>query len=82
VAGRDYTKLGITVMGSVSGERQQMHDELRRFEDAGVGRYVVTTGVIAPPDYKQRLLRSLIPVGLQKLQNGAPLTHGNRRKAK
>ena len=54
-AGRDYNKLDITVMGAIRGERAQVQDELRRFEDCGVGRYVVTTGVLTPEDYKPRL---------------------------
>jgi hypothetical protein len=56
-AGRDYNKLDITVMGSIPGERQQVQDELRRFEDTDVGHYVLTTGVLGPQDYKQRLER-------------------------
>ncbi len=55
--GRDYSKLDITVMGTIRGERAEVQDELRRFEDCGVGRYVVTTGVLTPEDYKQRLER-------------------------
>jgi probable F420-dependent oxidoreductase len=53
--GRDYSKLDITVMGAVRGERGQVQDELRRFEDCGVSRYVVTPGLLTPEDYQQRL---------------------------
>src|SRR5579872_4208433 len=54
-AGRDYSKLDITAMGAIRGERAQVQDELRRFEDCGVGRYVVTVGLLTPEDYQQRL---------------------------
>ncbi|HKV54427.1 MAG TPA: TIGR03619 family F420-dependent LLM class oxidoreductase, partial [Candidatus Binataceae bacterium] len=53
--GRDYNKLDITVMGAVSGERNQVQDELHRFEELGVGRFVAATGMITPQDYKQKL---------------------------
>jgi probable F420-dependent oxidoreductase len=53
--GRDYSKLDITVMGAILGERAQVQDELRSFEDCGAGRYVVTTGMLTPEDYEQRL---------------------------
>jgi hypothetical protein len=47
--------LDITVMGSIRGERAEVQDELQRFEECGVGRYVLTTGVLTPDDYKSRL---------------------------
>jgi probable F420-dependent oxidoreductase len=56
-AGRDYNKLDITVMGTVKGQRGEVQDELRRFEDCGVGRYVLTIGALTPEDYKERLER-------------------------
>jgi hypothetical protein len=54
-AGRDYNKLDITVMGTVKGQRGEVQDELRRFEDCGVGRYVLTIAALTPEDYKERL---------------------------
>jgi probable F420-dependent oxidoreductase len=53
--GRDYNRLDITVMGAVSGNRQQVQDELHRFEELGIGRFVVTSTTATPDDYKQRL---------------------------
>jgi probable F420-dependent oxidoreductase len=53
--GRDYSKLDITVMGTIRGTRAEVRDELHRLEDCGVGRYVITPGLLTPEDYQQRL---------------------------
>jgi hypothetical protein len=44
-------------MGSIHGDRSDVQEKLRQFEDCGVGRYVVTTGALTPEYYKPRLER-------------------------
>jgi hypothetical protein len=44
-------------MGTIKGDRSEVQEELRRFEDCGVGRYVATIGALTPEDYKERLER-------------------------
>lgn len=56
-SGRDYSKLDITVMGALQGERPQVQDELRKFADLGVGRFVFQTAPLTPDNYKIRLER-------------------------
>jgi hypothetical protein len=54
-AGRDYGKLDITVMGALPGERGQVQEELAKFAELGVGRFVCQVGTLGPDDYQQRL---------------------------
>jgi probable F420-dependent oxidoreductase len=53
--GREYSKLDITVMGALQGERTQVQEELRKFADLGVGRFVFQTAPLTPDNYKVRL---------------------------
>ncbi len=55
--GRDYSKLDITVMGAIAGERAQVQEELARYAELGVGRFVMQVGVLAPDNYRERLER-------------------------
>lgn len=55
--GRDFSKLDITVMGSIAGDRAQVQDELARYAEIGVGRFVLMVGTITPENFKQRLER-------------------------
>ncbi len=56
-AGRDYGKLDITVMGSIAGERAQVQEELAKYAEVGVGRFVLQVGALTPDNYRQRLDR-------------------------
>lgn len=56
-AGRDYAKLDITVMGTIAGERAPVQEELARFAEIGVGRFVLQAGTLTPDNYRQRLER-------------------------
>jgi hypothetical protein len=55
--GRDFSKLDITCTGAIEGERAQVQEELKKFADAGVGRFVVMAGDVTPANYKARLER-------------------------
>jgi len=55
--GRDYSKLDITVMGALQGERVEVQEELSKFGELGVGRFVFQTGGLTPDNYKSRLER-------------------------
>jgi probable F420-dependent oxidoreductase len=54
-AGRDYSKLDITVMGALQGERGQVQEELGKFAQLGVGRFVCQVGTLGSNDYQRRL---------------------------
>jgi probable F420-dependent oxidoreductase len=54
-AGRDYSRLDITVMGALQGERGQVQEELGKFAELGVGRFVCQVGTLGPNDYQRRL---------------------------
>jgi probable F420-dependent oxidoreductase len=56
-AGRDYSKLDITAMGSIAGERAQVQEELARYAELGVGRFVTQIGGLTPENYRERLER-------------------------
>ncbi|HXZ88572.1 MAG TPA: LLM class F420-dependent oxidoreductase [Candidatus Binataceae bacterium] len=56
-AGRDYGRLDITVMGTIAGERAQVQEELARYAEVGVGRFVLQVGTLTPENYRQRLER-------------------------
>jgi probable F420-dependent oxidoreductase len=56
-AGRDFSKLDITVMGGIQGDRAATQRELERYAATGVGRFVVALGTLAPHDYKDRLAK-------------------------
>jgi probable F420-dependent oxidoreductase len=53
--GRDISKLDITLMGTLKGERVQIQDELARFMSIGVGRFVVMAGALTSDNYGSRL---------------------------
>jgi probable F420-dependent oxidoreductase len=53
--GRDFSKLDITLMGALKGERPQIQDELKRLAGIGVGRFVVMVGSLTPEDHVSRL---------------------------
>jgi probable F420-dependent oxidoreductase len=55
--GRDFNLLDITVMGAIAGERTQVQDELKRYEETGVRRFVLALGGATETDYKERLAR-------------------------
>ncbi|MGH7916352.1 MAG: LLM class F420-dependent oxidoreductase [Candidatus Binataceae bacterium] len=55
--GRKFSELDITVMGAATGERGQVQEELKRFADAGVRRFVVAGGGFGPNDFKEKLAR-------------------------
>ena len=56
-AGRDYNRLDITVMGALAGEREQVQEELAKYAELGVGRFVMQPGTLTPENYQQRLER-------------------------
>jgi probable F420-dependent oxidoreductase len=53
--GRDFSKLDITLMGALRGERPQIQDEIQRLAAIGIGRFVVMVGSLTPDDYVSRL---------------------------
>jgi probable F420-dependent oxidoreductase len=53
--GRDFSKLDITLMGGLKGERAQVQHELQRFASIGVGRFVVMAGTLTPDNYASRV---------------------------
>jgi probable F420-dependent oxidoreductase len=55
--GRDFTKLDITVMGGIQGDRAATRRELERYAEIGVGRFVVALGTFTANDYKERLAK-------------------------
>jgi probable F420-dependent oxidoreductase len=55
--GRDFTKLDITVMGGIQGDRVATRRELERYAEMGVGRLVVALGTFTANDYKERLAK-------------------------
>jgi probable F420-dependent oxidoreductase len=57
VAARDYNLLDITVMGALAGERAQVQEELAKYAELGVGRFVMQPGTLTPENYQQRLER-------------------------
>jgi probable F420-dependent oxidoreductase len=56
--GRDFSKLDITVMGGIPGDRAAVQGELARFAETGVGRFVLALGALTPSDYQVRLERT------------------------
>jgi probable F420-dependent oxidoreductase len=56
-AGRDYNRLDITVMGALAGERAQVQEELAKYAELGVGRFVMQPGTLTSDNYQQRLER-------------------------
>jgi len=56
-AGRDYNRLDITVMGALAGERAQVQEELAKYAELGVGRFVMQPSTLTPDNYQQRLER-------------------------
>jgi probable F420-dependent oxidoreductase len=53
--GRDFSKLDITLMGGLKGERAQIQDELARYSSIGVSRFVLMAGTLSPDNYQSRL---------------------------
>lgn len=56
-ADRDYAKLDISVMGTIAGERAQVLEELAKYAEVGVGRFVLQVGTLTPENYQPRLER-------------------------
>jgi len=53
--GRDYSKLDLTLMGTIKGNRDVVQAELKRFESLGVNRFVVMTSILTPDNYREKL---------------------------
>ncbi len=56
-AGRDYKRLDITVMGALGNERAKAQDELGKYGELGVERFVIALvgGPLGPDKYKAEL---------------------------
>jgi alkanesulfonate monooxygenase SsuD/methylene tetrahydromethanopterin reductase-like flavin-dependent oxidoreductase (luciferase family) len=58
-AGRDFSWLDITIMGQLGDERSKAQDELGKYAELGMGRYVIALvgGPLGPDKYKSELER-------------------------
>jgi probable F420-dependent oxidoreductase len=54
---RDFSRMDLTAMGFIAGERAKIQDELSKFAEAGARRYVVGGGTLKPDRYEAELER-------------------------